>query len=116
MTYLKSRIKLRGFEESTYLQWEEVLRPEFGVIQRIEVILVLICRIHGLNGQSPGRVVACSDGIHQVLGGMAVVCTTDKHCLIVEQILDSTSGIPVELHVRFLASLVDKLHRNSNKI
>ena len=42
------------------------------------------------------------------LGSMAVIAATDSDGLILQQVLHTTRGLPVELNIRDLALLVDE--------
>ena len=93
----------------SYLEGEEVLRPDLCVIEGIKVKLVLICRVHGLDVHRPLGVVARSNGILQVLRGMAVVGASHDDCLLLQQELGATGGLEVELDQSLLTRLVDEL-------
>lgn len=95
--------------EKSYLQREHVFRPNLSVIQRIEVKLILICWVHGLNHELPLREVSSSDRVIEILGGMAVIGTSHHDCFLLQQILYTTGRLPVELHVGLLSSLGDQL-------
>eukprot|EP01018_Ginkgo_biloba_P016542 Gb_37134 [translate_table: standard] len=65
------------------LKRKDILRPGFCNIQRIKVISVLIPGIHCLDEKLPLRIVACSNGIIEILCCMAVVCSTYNNSLVV---------------------------------
>lgn len=71
------------------LEGEHILWPCLGDIQRVKVILELISRVHDLNHELPLGKVACSNGLVQVLGGMAVIGATYSDGLVLEQIFDA---------------------------
>ena len=93
----------------SYLEREQVLWPDLGVIEGIKVELVLIRRVHGLNVHRPLGVVASSNGILQVLRRVAVVGASDDDSLLLQQELGAAGGLEVELDKRLFTRLVDEL-------
>uniref|UniRef100_A0A804P5F6 Uncharacterized protein n=1 Tax=Zea mays TaxID=4577 RepID=A0A804P5F6_MAIZE len=79
---------------------QQVLRPRLGVVQRVEVVLLLRVRLHHLHVQRPLREAPRRDGVVQVLRRVAVVPSPDQRRLLVRQDAPHAARrLPVELDV-----------------
>lgn len=67
-----------------YLQGEQLLGPDLGGVHGVEVVLIFVIGVHGLDIQSPFGEAARSDGIIQILGGMAVVLSHHLGSLLLQ--------------------------------
>lgn len=90
------------------LKREQVLWPDLGDIQRVKIKLLLIVGIHDLDKETPFGVLASSDGIVEVLRGVAVVLAADNCRLIVEERFDPAGRFPVELDEGLTALSIDE--------
>jgi hypothetical protein len=62
-----------------------------------------------LDHELPLREVARGDGVVEILGGMAVIGASHHDCFLLQEILHTTCGLPVEFYVGFLTCLGDEL-------
>ena len=74
------------------LQRKEVLWPDLGDIQGIKVVLVLVGRVNGLDGQRPFRVLAGVNMIVEILGGVTVIAAAHLNGFIIKEISLTYSG------------------------
>jgi hypothetical protein len=89
------------------LRREDLLRPDLGVVERVEVQLGVVVVVHHLHEQLPLRVVAALDGVEQVLRRVPQVVGLDRRRVLLGHRGDAARRHEVVLDELRLALGVD---------
>lgn len=90
-------------------EWEVLLRPDLGHIERVVLVLLGLLKSHDLQEQVPRREIALGDGVEQVANRVVRVGAGEVVSGRNRQVLDALSGLEVELAVMRNALIVDQL-------
>lgn len=90
-------------------EWEVLLGPDLGNVERVVLVLLGLLESHDLQEQVPRREIALGDGVEQVANRVVRIGAGEVVSGRNRQVLDALGGLEMKLAVMRNALIIDQL-------